>query len=156
MKAVKLLALMIFLLLPAVYADVALDSFSSKVYNYGSKVSVSGTVTETISFRAQLDFNLVCAKGSAKLASLILNLKANSPSSFSQLVTLPNTILGSCTLNTFVRDGSGNLIESREDPAFAVSNDLSAVFQGPKGSYQLGEVFVLQGTVSRDDANLVD
>lgn len=157
MKAVKFALLVFILLLPVVSAEINVDSFSSKVYSYGSKMLLSGNVVQHASFRARLDFNLVCGSNeTAKLVSLILNLKAEEPAVYSQLVSVPKSLTGSCNLRMELFDNAGNVIETKESYAFEISNDLSGNFQSTNSEYQLGDVFHFQGAVSRADNVPVD
>src|SRR3989344_5350096 len=156
MKAVKFSLLLFIFFLPVVSAQVSLDPFTSDTYNYGSKILMSGNVAQSHYVRAKLDFNLLCSQGSTRLASLLINLRTNEPARFSQLVSIPKTVLGSCNIKVDVLDQNGNILETKDFSAFQVTNDLKANFQSVSGGYQLGDSFYLRGTVSRIDNVLVD
>ena len=158
MKAVKLALLVLILLLPVVSAELNIDPFSSKVYSYGSKILLSGSVVQHASFRAKLDFSLLCGSSNqtAKLVSLLLNLKADEPTMYSQLVTVPKSLTGSCNIRMELFDTNGNILETKESYAFDISNDLSGNFKSMNSEYQLGDVFHFQGAVSRADGFPVD
>ena len=130
MKKVKFLVLFLILLLPLATADINVDKFSSNVYNYGSKLLISGNIKQTADVRARADFTLTCNNATGmKIVSLMLNLKANEPNSFSQLTTIPNNAAGSCNLKVDLLDTSEKLLETRENYAFEISNDLKGTFE---------------------------
>ncbi len=157
MKFSCLIIFLLILALPVAYADINIDSFSSNNYNYGSKVLISGSIVRPSDVRARLELNLVCSTGSSKILSLIINLKSNELLRFSQLVTIPNSVLGSCKLKSDLLDYAGNLLETKEVYAFDVTNDVKGLFQSEgTGDYQLGDIFSLKGTFSRMDDTLVD
>ncbi|MBS3162224.1 hypothetical protein J4476_06020 [Candidatus Woesearchaeota archaeon] len=157
MKKVKFLVLFLILLLPLATADINVDKFSSNVYNYGSKLLISGNIKQTTDVRARADFTLTCNNATGmKIVSLMLNLKANEPNSFSQLTTIPNNAAGSCNLKVDLLDTSEKLLETRENYAFEISNDLKGTFENQYQTYQLGDVLNIRGIITREDNTPVD
>ncbi|MEK6955836.1 MAG: hypothetical protein AABW52_04205 [Nanoarchaeota archaeon] len=157
MKKVNLLVLMIILLLPLATADINVDKFSSNVYNYGSKLLISGNIKQTTDVRARADFTLTCNNATGmKILSLMLNLKANEPSSFSQLTSIPNNAAGTCNLKVDLLDTSEKLLETKDQYAFEISNDLKGTFENQYQTYQLGDVLNIRGIITREDNTPVD
>ena len=151
-----LVLLMLILCFHIVNAEITLYDFSASVYNLGDKVLVQGSVNYATDVRASLDLILNCGGSATQVGTILLNLKANQDTAFSNLITLPTDSTGKCTFTLNLVDLDGKTLESKEFSGFEVSNQLKSNFEVNKNQFQLGEVLNLKGTVNKQDNLVVD
>ena len=152
MKMVKtalFLILFVFVLHYA-YADIVIDSFSQDTYNLGDKVLVGGYVKTDGDTRANLFLDLICENSTNKISSVLVDTRDGEIQKFSQLVLVPNNVLGLCKINgKLVDDSTKIVLESGSAEAFSVTNKLKGTFNILKQNLQLGDVIRIEGSVNK-------
>ena len=158
MKVIKLFSiiLLLVLILPLVNATIDSSSLTSSIYNLGDKILVEGTVTSVKDIRTNLDLFLDCGSQNVQVTTTLLNLKADQPSQFSNLITLPTTIFGRCSLMANLVDLDGNSIESKNIGSFELSNKLKTGFEINKKGFQLGDTLIVKGSVLKQSGLVAD
>ncbi len=158
MKAVKLFLILVVMILslPFVFADMQLYNFQESTYNFGDKVSFSGSVNYAEDVRANLNIALSCDGKSENVGVELFNLHSGEVVEFSKFVTLPNTLTGKCNVVVNLVDLNGKTLETKTFSGFELSNSLDGNFETPKENYQLGESFVINGFVTKKSGNVID
>ncbi|MBI5391928.1 hypothetical protein HZB00_02910 [Candidatus Woesearchaeota archaeon] len=143
------------LLIPSASATISLDQFTVSTHNLGDRFLVGGTVTPDQTFRGNLFLEFTCEQGSSTTATLLLDLESGKSTAFSSLVTIPDTLLGRCTMKGSLSK-NGNVLETQTSDSFLATNDLRGSFEPVLPSYQLSEKLSLKGIFTKADGTGID
>ncbi len=150
-KGMIVFLVMLLVLLPCVYSSVVITSAFRSEYNIGDEITVEGYVLAEDDIDEEFSITLECNDNTDE-NSVQLMLEAGQKVTFTSL-----------DLNYFVLDEEDNCKvvvkygDSREvSSRFAVTDRLEALFNLNKQEFQLGDSFVLKGTVFRIDGSNVE
>ncbi len=157
MKKRGLLSLLLALFaisLPTVLASITITGPEQTTFNFGDQISIAGSILESTDYVGFLKFELNCGE-SEVLATKSMTLRANNEKTFEQTFTIPQSLTGTCTLNTKFESNSNTIAETAS-PTFTVSNALNAPITIDKESIQLGDSLTLAGTITKLDGKTIE
>ncbi len=147
MRSISFVLFIFLFLLPLVTAEIAIDD-TATLSNYGDKIVVAGQIMENTTLRAYFSIRLHCAD-TIPISTKIIDLESSVPSSFSQLISIPEGQAGFCTIETALTDEAGNLIDQQSSKQFLVTSELLGSFEQTKENYQLGEKVDIKGIITK-------
>lgn len=158
MKGSKLflVCLVVFFTLPFVNAEVNLYDFSSDSYSLGDVVLFRGDVKREESMRGTLDIFLKCGNKREQAGAELMDLNAGQARTFSNYVFLPVNLAGGCNAELVFSDLNSSVLESGIFEGFTITNNLNGDFQSNKNNFQLGEILLLSGHVTKPNGEAVD
>ncbi len=149
-----LLGILFLAWLPAATAEITLAGPEQTTFNFGDQVSIEGTILETADYVGFLRFELHCGE-SEVLATKSMTLRANNEKTFTQKFTVPQTLTGTCAINTKF-ESNGNTVAEADSQTFTIANTLNAPIIIDKELAQLGDSITLEGTITKLDGKPVD
>ncbi|GEM_PF-3551265 len=149
------LIILFLLLLPAVHASLTIDPFFVPTRNLGDHFLLSGAVTHDTALRGQVLLRFLCEQGNSTAATLLVDISPGQATPFSSLVTIPDSLLGSCVVRADLLDPQSQSIDNTLSDSFIVTNDLRGSLEPVLPSYQLSEKLNLKGTFSKADGTSV-
>ncbi len=155
MKKWFLLLVLVFFLIPNVYAIIELQEITPKVYNLGDKLKIAGSVSRESSFEGILKANLICNSDKSPVLSRSLDLVENEKYSFLEDVTIPTISTGDCSLNVFLEKNK-ETIEEKESETFKITKELNGNFVLVNNKIQLGDNVNISGDVFKINGKRVN
>lgn len=150
-----LLGLILIIFSISVFATITIDPIAKTTFNYGDKLVVSGNVIIEQDARAFLAISLSCGGSKKTLSTTFMDLKNGVNSGFSNLVSMPS-LPGTCRIEARLTS-NGDDLETKESPEFSVTGNLKSNFDvSVKSNSQLGDSFVINGAVLKQDGAVVD
>ncbi|MBI5389178.1 hypothetical protein HZB01_02235 [Candidatus Woesearchaeota archaeon] len=152
MKAERLLIIfaLIFLVVPFAHAKIYIASGFRQAYNFQDQLNLGGYIISDFQIDGTFRVVLACGSQQAELFRSKIQLPAKGKVLFSDLglveVSIPTTVTGTCAFQFIVSSANAD-IETVISPPFTVTRELQGTFWIKDNQLQLGEHFIMQGTV---------
>ncbi|MBS3144744.1 hypothetical protein J4208_04120 [Candidatus Woesearchaeota archaeon] len=142
------------LFLPSALAQVTVSGPEQTLVNFGDAITLTGSILQSTDMNGFLKFELNCGETDL-LATKSLSLRTNTAKEFTETLTIPQTLTGSCTVHTFFEE-NGNTVDETESSTFTVSDALNAPIIMNKESVQLGDSVSLSGTITKMNGETIE
>ncbi|MDP1694841.1 MAG: hypothetical protein Q8L34_04855 [Candidatus Woesearchaeota archaeon] len=142
------------LFLPSTLAQITVSGPEQTLVNFGDAITLTGSIVQATDMNGFLKFELSCGETDL-LATKSLNLRTNTVKEFTETLTIPQTLTGSCTVHTFFEE-NGNTVDEAQSNIFTVSNALNAPIIMNKESVQLGDSVSLSGTITKMNGDVIE
>lgn len=155
MKKEYLLFLLVFLIIPFVYADITITT-DQQIYNIGNKIKASASILREDDFEGL--FKLVLSCRDYKLSYFLTPVSLES--NFRTAISVPDlnviySMQGNCTITGDLLTNDNVIIEKKDSDSFSVTNQLSVLPVNSKIESLPGEAIQLIGIINQASGNNV-
>ena len=155
MKKSCILFFMLYLFIPAVFADISLKT-DQHIYNLGNKVKVSGSVLNDKTFEGLFKLELSCGNYKLQYFLTPISLEANFRTALNiPELTITSGMLENCVLTGDLTTNENIAVETKESEAFTITDALQVLPVRDKITSLPGSSIQIAGIVNEAFGNNV-